>query len=135
MDESIRFTQEIRSVGLASDRTIEGVPIVSGDKALSVLVIEAHGKTGDAPELTKLRDYLKADSRWDAYVACRKAVIQEQRAEKFKQLTDVLVMDLMESAVTSDTGDGFLLSVPKDKWNEWKAAKAKIRTDLPYEVS
>jgi hypothetical protein len=130
-----KIYKELSSVGITCYRIEVDTPVTNGGDILVSLVLSAHGKTATDPEVIALREYLKADSRWDAYVACRKAVIQAQRAAKFQQLTDVLVMDLLESAVTSDTGDGFLLSVPKDKWNEWKAAKAKIRADLPYEVS
>ena len=127
MDDSIRFTQEIRSVGLASDRTIEGVPIVSGDKALSALVIAAHGKLGDATELTKLRDYLKADSRWDAYVDARKKPIQQARQLRYREETDALRLKADEDYTTGS--EDWLAAI-----EHWKAAKAAIRSSLPYEV-
>lgn len=127
MEESIRFTQEIRSVGLASDRTIDSVPVVSGDKALSALVIAAHRKSSDAPELTNLRDYLKADTRWDAYVDARKKPIQQARQLRYREETDALRLKADEDYVVGSAE--WLAAI-----EAWKAEKAAIRSELPYEV-
>lgn len=110
------------------------VETVSGDPGLVGLVIAAHARVAGDPEITALRDYLGASSpEWMAYVECRKARIKEARAERFLEC-DRILGDLLESAITSDTGDGFLLSVPKEKWKKWLDYKTKVRKDLPYEV-
>lgn len=111
-------------LGLISEPDVE---VVSGSKALAALVIAAHGKTGDAPELTKLRDYLKADSRWDAYVDARKQPIQQARQLRYREHTDALRLKADEDYTI---GSGEWLAAIK----EWKAAKSAIRVELPYEV-
>lgn len=130
-----QFITEVATCGLACRSMINGTPIVEGDETLAGLLIAAHGKTATDPEIAALRDYLGAtDQRWLDYVAQRKSVIQERRNERFRALTDSMLLDLLESAVLNDTGDGYILQVPKTAFNQWKLAKVAIRNQLPYDV-
>lgn len=115
------------SVGMISGSIIE---VISGPKKLGDLIMRAHGKDRDSQEMTDLKDYLKADTRWDAYLALKNEREDTDAKTYFLETSLFQLMDLLEEAVTSDTGSGLLLAVPKEKWLAWKTARSDIRAKV-----
>ena len=107
-------------IGLISGALVE---VAKGNRAVVNLVVAAHGKAIDSTEGQALKDKLQSDARWDEYVSL---VTQREMPDKETMLADL--MDILSQAVTSDTGSGLLLAVPKDKWEAWKAARSNIKS-------
>lgn len=122
-----KIYKELLSVGITCYRIELGAPVTNGDKTLVGLVVSAHGKTVTDPEVIALRDYLNADSRWDAYVACRKADIQQARQARYREETDSLRLKADEDYTIGS--EDWLAAI-----EAWKTAKNTIRAGLPYEV-
>ena len=120
--------RESATVGLAYIGIINGEPSIIGDQTLASLVIAAHGKTSTDAEIIALKAHLGAESaEWAAYVEARKAPTRAARQARYRDETDALRLKADEDFTIGS--EDWLAAI-----EAWKAAKAAIRAEFPYEV-
>jgi len=86
-------------------------------------VIAAHDTMLSCAESVALREHLGAESaEWAAYLEARKQPVAAERARRYAAETDSLFMKAWE--LDGAERDAALAA--------WKAAKGKIREELPY---
>lgn len=128
--------KEAAAFGLRWRTVFRDKPVIDGDPRLVALVIAAHGKTDADKEMQDLRNSVgHTDARWQAYLALRNERIKVKRALKYREQTDCLIFDVLADAVVSDTGDGYILTVPKRAFDEWRIKRRAIKEQEPYEVT
>jgi len=107
----------------------------TADRQLADFIMAAHGKPTCDPAVIDLRTLLGPTSdEWAAYVACRNRQTRNERRERYTMEADPLVLRALETAMVTQSGVNYELNVPIEDWDAWLAAKAAIRTELPYPI-
>lgn len=124
-----KIRKEALAVGCSLGLIVgDSYEVVTGDAGLIPYIAAAHGKVAGDPEIAAFRDYLGASSpKWLAYVEARKLPTREARQARYRDETDALRLKADEDFTIGS--EDWLAAV-----EAWKAAKAAIRAELPYEV-
>jgi hypothetical protein len=116
---------ELESIGLSISGcdNLGNVQLSDPDtNNLVPLILAAHNKPLSSDECLSLKAVI-TNEHWISYVNVRNAPISLQRQVRFKEITDLMYLKIIEEAHVNNTTPDI---------SDWIAAKNTIREQLPY---
>ena len=127
--------KEAAALGLKWVTIFNGQPVIDGDERIKALLFACQEKKDGDPEIAELRQYLgSTDPRWVAYVKVRGETVARRRQYKYSQINGILLGAIADATVAF-TGDGYMITLPKREFDEWRAEVRRIKEEEPYEVN